>query len=1018
MPRVCSLLDHSAYDRNHSLFQPWMPQRKDSLFSLTVNQTAAAAALSHKTHDRTVSALNNAIDTIGIVRDLVPLDLARGVLAAVSGILGLVKNTIVNQDDFANLVGQCHKISLVIWRATSSTPDSSDISPGLQQALSELEASLNGISDAVKQRATKSLGSRVLRATINKDIIAGWQRDLDRFLAAFNTELNITANLKLDELLVAFEECKGNVNTQRGPAILDTLPSKPAIFFGRDDLVRNAVRHLVAHDHVALIGPGGNGKTSIARAVVNDDAISEKFSGRRYFVRYDDMDSSQINLATFLDRIARALGISSSKANTHGLISKALSSSDSLLVLDNAETFLEAEKDSGRIVESIDDFGARPNVFIMLTTRTAGLPPNLKCERLRVPALEESAACEAFQTIYRTPVEPSIVVKLLSSLDFHPLSVNLLAQAAMQNEWSPEQLVDAWERRPAPLLEHGSGKVQSLTVTIQLSLNSPSLRKLGDVALHLLQIIAYLPQGLCEKRVAEIFPSNTEIVQCINALCKSSLTYRKGDFITMLAPIRLYISTKYNDTTPSDIPLLSQVQAYYYTRLRTGTVAEVKELVLSEDINIEHILSRALAKPAVDKQTLHVTYCLVNALTFYKPRWTVLCSVARSAHPQKSALDLLSHLGIYEPARLAKALCLNALGHLLLELGQPAKAMELFDVERDMYLSCGIAARARLRMSNITIGESYYRLGDYLKADAVYQNAIHRRTYVLFKGKEDRWIEAWIKMRWGETKALRGEPGAVDLCLASIKYFRSPGRAVYFLARTAGYAELWAGNYENARRHFETALSRSTEKAGPEDHLEMLVPMADVAFRQEKQSESANFLEQARDRIRRVDHPNDPDAVETSFLIAVHLAVRGDVDGARETIRVHMERFTNSKDVDKNGIRFFYTRTHGFYVAGCIELHGNNPATATDFFSQAVSYCKDVSESRIHAQALGGLGEIAFLKNDTTVAKARFDEAKALCGFMGVRPACLYTHNQYHLLSDMFEGWSLFLDSRLPAAAA
>ncbi|GLB41368.1 hypothetical protein LshimejAT787_0905830 [Lyophyllum shimeji] len=480
MRRVCSLLDHSSYDRNHSLFQPWMPQRKDSLFSLTVNQTASAAALSPKTHDRTVSALNNAIDTIGIARDLVPLPLAKGALSSVSSILGLVKTTVVNQDDFAKIVAQCLKISLIICRATSSTPES-DLSPAMQGALS-----LDGISDVVKQRAKKSLGSQFLRATINKEMIVGWQRDLDRFLAVFNTELNIAANLKVDELLAAFEEFKGNVNTQRGQAIPDTLPSKPAIFFGRDDLVRNAVRHLVANNHVALIGPGGNGKTSIARAVVNDDAISEKFSGRRYFVRYDDMDNSQINLATFLNRIARALGISSSTANTHGLISKALSSSDSLLVLDNAETFLDAKEDSGRIMESIDDFGARPNVFIMLTTRTAVLPPNLKCERLRVPALEESAACEAFQTIYRTPIEPSILVKLLSSLDFHPLSVNLLAQAATQNEWSPEQLVDAWERRPALLLEHGSGKVQSLAVTIELSLNSPSLRKSGDVALHLL----------------------------------------------------------------------------------------------------------------------------------------------------------------------------------------------------------------------------------------------------------------------------------------------------------------------------------------------------------------------------------------------------------------------------------------------------------------------------------------------------------------------------------------------------
>ncbi|GLB41370.1 hypothetical protein LshimejAT787_0905850 [Lyophyllum shimeji] len=235
----------------------------------------------------------------------------------------------------------------------------------------------------------------------------------------------------------------------------------------------------------------------------------------------------------------------------------------------------------------------------------------------------------------------------------------------------------------------------------------------------------------------------------------------------MLAPIRLYISTKYNNTTPSDIPLLSQVQAYYYTRLQTSTDAEDKELVLREDINIEHILYLALSKPTVDEPTFRATDYFVSTLTHHQPRPTVLCSVARSAHPQKSALDSLSHLGIYKPARLNKASCLHALGGLLLQLGQPAEAMELFFVERDIYLSCGIPAR-RLSWSDITIGRSYYELGDYLNADAVYQNAIRCRKYVLFQGKVDRDAEALFRLQLGKIKALRGEPGAVDWCLASI----------------------------------------------------------------------------------------------------------------------------------------------------------------------------------------------------------------------------------------------------------
>jgi len=55
----------------------------------------------------------------------VPLSLAGGVLATVSGILGIVKVGLRKElmYDFANLAFQCHKIGLIIWRATSSAPE-------------------------------------------------------------------------------------------------------------------------------------------------------------------------------------------------------------------------------------------------------------------------------------------------------------------------------------------------------------------------------------------------------------------------------------------------------------------------------------------------------------------------------------------------------------------------------------------------------------------------------------------------------------------------------------------------------------------------------------------------------------------------------------------------------------------------------------------------------------------------------------------------------------------------------
>ncbi|KAG6808666.1 hypothetical protein H0H93_016642, partial [Arthromyces matolae] len=248
------------------------------------------------------------------------------------------------------------------------------------------------------------------------------------------------------------------------------------------------------------------GKTSIARAVLNEDALARKFEDNRFFVRFDDMDASQVTLGTFLDRIAKALGLATS-ANIFNSITKTLSASQTLLVLDNAETFLDAAADAGRIADVIDGFGARSNIAMLLTTRTTVLPPNLEWVRFRVPALEEDAACMAFKLYYAPSIENSTLIRLLSAVDFHPLSINLLAQAAVQNDWTPQDLVAAWDRQRTVLLDGGDGKIQSIAVTIETSLNSPSLVKLGETAHHLLQIIAFLPQGIRKQRLTAIFPA-------------------------------------------------------------------------------------------------------------------------------------------------------------------------------------------------------------------------------------------------------------------------------------------------------------------------------------------------------------------------------------------------------------------------------------------------------------------------------------------------------------------------------
>ncbi|KAG6830668.1 hypothetical protein H0H92_015395 [Tricholoma furcatifolium] len=222
-----------------------------------------------------------AIQAINVVHDLVPI--SKGVLSAVAGILGIVKTTIANQGNFAELAERCQTTGLAVWRATSGTLEH-QINDPLRRSLADLKRARNQEKLEVKS---------VQYVTINQETITKWRIDLDRFLTLLNTELNISTKVKLDDLLLTFEQAR------KSHAKLASY-----VLVGRDDLIRRTSECLIRCHDVALIGTGGIGKSSIARAVVNDDGLAAKFLERRVFIRFDDMSPTQITLGTFLDRIS------------------------------------------------------------------------------------------------------------------------------------------------------------------------------------------------------------------------------------------------------------------------------------------------------------------------------------------------------------------------------------------------------------------------------------------------------------------------------------------------------------------------------------------------------------------------------------------------------------------------------------------------------------------------------------------------------------------------------------------
>ncbi|KAG9313919.1 hypothetical protein JVU11DRAFT_4691 [Chiua virens] len=943
----------------------------------STNQSSMALAV---WWDYGINTLEATIQLIQQVTELIPIDMAKNVLTGITSILLLVQNNIKNKVNLRELAQICEDISSTLAQATKGVP-ADDMSDALKAALRTLRLSIDRLHSIVLDILQFGRIRRFVGATLDQKKISGWTAELERIHTSFSTKVNIVSPVRLDRMYHVL------MHSEIQTVIPEPPPPPPVFFFGRERLLAKVKDALFSYEDVALIGPGGIGKSSIAKALINDDDIQRHW-GRRFFVSYDDLDPTTMTPGSFIDRIAGVLGLPTLGVESKNQLISNLISSPVLIVLDNAETFEDvANADAAESIAAIVSHIANtPGVTVMLISRTSLSARDADWTEIDTPPLEKPPARQYFRKMYHGDLADGDLDKLLDALGCHPLSIHMLAHTARENRWTGKELLDQWKAQQSKLLQTGyrtGYRKENLGFTIRLSLNSPSVLGLGDDALNILGVIAFFPQGINLNHIEQLFPTIPKISSLVGTLLKMSLVHRSGIFVTTLAPVRLFLL----DVFPAaGLMLLVNIRRTYYGSLKA--VSREKDshanLVMSDHLNMEHLIKYDIGNsPEVIRDaTSRACRDFLDGLRFHKLRPTsltpIILSLSEESHAEKDT----------------KARCLFALGELYYQLTYNGYAVAAHLAARTLFDAVENHNMVALSTSNAAVYNG--NQGYYSRALQLLKEFVHSPSWQYISDED----KADIHFTFDTARMFTSHEGADELFIRSMDHwYRGPASLVnHWKAKMChGYT-----TPEEVSRNLELLRSRCMSSPNRWDRFRFLEVMAEAAFLEQKFDVAMDLLNQAHDAV-------SGDCLLTLVVLyhqAAVASVQGDYDLARSLLQQGFDMLSVVSTTSSTVLLDMRS------VRGLTELRAENYSQARQLLANVAADCDMQGHITIKMLCTRALGELEIFLGRKAESDCYFEQTVELCKEAGVPPRLLCICTPMFTLDDKYSGWKMFLRGR------